>query len=141
MYESISGHTDRNPVLVRACTKFFFIFITRYVSTMYLKQNFVLQNKIANERKLFWRNDVPMATSQEPVRSWTVTYGQIIYTFAFFSAPKYMHLSMQRSGRTRTVKMRVCKNLSRQFNFTMRESFAKIKCYNINNKSIFQLPK
>lgn len=34
--------------------------------------------------------------------------------------------------------MRVCKNLSPQFNFTMRESFAKIKCYNINNKSIFQ---
>ena len=37
--------------------------------------------------------------------------------------------------------MRVCKNLSRQFNFTMRESFAKIfKCYEVN-KSIFQLQK
>ena len=59
----------------------------------------------SNER-VFWRNDEPMATSQEPVTTWTVTYGQIIYTFAFFLHRKICIFSAA------VLDWRHCKNSS-----------------------------
>ena len=82
-----------------------------------------LTKNCSNER-VFWRNDEPMATSQEPVTTWTVTYGQIIYTFAIFLQRKICIFGAENRPRQQwtmattkfcegAITMCQCKNLLR----------------------------
>ena len=92
----------------------------------------------SNER-VFWRNDEPMATSQEPVTTWTVTYGQIIYTFAIFLQRKICIFGAENRPRQQwtmattkfcegAITMCQCKNLLR---WLWEKSFAmdEFVCY------------